>query len=73
MPALSSVSAAQLLWGVLFSAIGTGYLVYGKRQGQGLILVCGLGLIVYPYFVDGTWTQFIVGALLSAAPFLRRD
>jgi len=27
-------------------------------------------LMIYPYFVSGTWPILIVGVLLTAAPFL---
>ena len=62
------MSLAPLLWGVLFSSIGLGYFIYGKRQGAPVPLVCGIGLMVFPYFVSGSWTMVLVGAALMAIP-----
>jgi hypothetical protein len=63
---------AALVWGMLFGAIGIGYFVYGKRQGAVLPLVCGVGLMVFPYFVTGTVWILLVGAALMAAPWYWR-
>ncbi len=38
-----------LLWGLLFSSIGLGFFLYGKKQGAIVPLMCGL--VVIPYFV----------------------
>ena len=61
-----------LFFGILFGAMGSGYLLYAKRQYDGLIAVFGFALIVFPYFVDGAVMTFIIGALLSVAPFAIR-
>ena len=60
---------AQLVWGMLFGAIGMGYFIYGKRQSALLPLVCGVGLMVFPYFVSGTLWMLLIGALLMAVPW----
>lgn len=56
----------------LFGLLGTGYFIFGKKRGRYLFLACGLGLGLFPYFVDGLWTIVLVGAALSAAPFFIR-
>ncbi|HMB56718.1 MAG TPA: hypothetical protein VKM35_05875 [Arenimonas sp.] len=63
---------ASLVWGMLFGSIGFGYFIYGKKQSQLLPLFCGIGLMLFPYFVDGTAWMLLIGGLLMAAPFLRR-
>lgn len=63
---------ATLVWGILFGAIGMGYFVYGKKQAAILPLVCGVGLMVFPYFVTGTLWMLLVGAALMAAPWYWR-
>lgn len=63
---------ATLLWAVLFGAIGMGYFVYGKRQREAVPLVCGIGLMVFPYFVDGTFWTVTVGAALACIPWCIR-
>jgi hypothetical protein len=56
----------------LFGMIGTGYFLYGKRRDDFLTLGCGLGLGLFPYFVDGLAAILIAGVLLVAIPFLFR-
>ena len=63
---------APLLWGVLFSSIGLGYFIYGKRQGAPVPLLCGIGLMVFPYFVSNSWAMVLVGAALMAVPYFIR-
>lgn len=66
-------SVAGLLWGVLFSSIGLGYFIYGKKQRSIPALICGILLMMYPYFVSNTWVLVIVGAVLTAVPWYWRD
>ena len=67
------MSEASLLWGVLFSAIGVGYFIYGRRQGKTIPLMCGVVLLVYPYFMPNTAVLLVIGAIFVAVPyFIRR-
>src|SRR6266571_6497897 len=45
---------ASLISELLFSAVGVGYFIYGKRQRATVPLVCGLVLMIFPYFVSST-------------------
>ncbi|HVO91507.1 MAG TPA: hypothetical protein VMT22_01645 [Terriglobales bacterium] len=65
-------SAATLLWGVLFGAVGLAYFVYGKKQQMFVPLFCGIGLMVFPYFISNTILLVLTGAVLSAIPYLFR-
>ena len=49
-----------------------GFLVYGKRQKAPVPLLCGIGLIVFPYFVSNGWAMVLVGAALMAVPYFVR-
>ena len=66
------MDSQSLIWGVIFGSIGLGYFVYGKKQRSVVPLVCGLGLMVFPYFVSNTVVLVIVGLLLSAIPYFVR-
>jgi len=55
---------------VIFSIIGLGYLTYGKKSQQLLMVICGIALMGYSYFVDGTVYIILIGAGLSALPFI---
>ena len=66
------MNPAILLWGVLFSSIGLGLFIYGKRQQRLVALLCGLGLMIYPYFVSSALLVVLIGAVLVAIPFFIR-
>lgn len=66
------MNTASLLWGLLFGSIGVGFFIYGKRQQMIMPLVCGLALMIYPYFVAGTLLILLIGIALMAAPYFLR-
>jgi hypothetical protein len=63
---------AQLLWGLLFGSIGLGYFIYGKKQKAVVPLVCGLALMLFPYFVSKVLLLVGIGVLLTAIPYFFR-
>jgi predicted membrane protein len=66
------MSGSTLLWGLLFSSIGLGLFIYGRKQGAAVPLVCGLALIIYPYFVSNTYLLVGIGIALAALPYILR-
>ncbi|MBS0457568.1 MAG: amino acid transport protein [Proteobacteria bacterium] len=67
------MNTTWLLLGLVFSSVGFGYLLYGKKQARPLPMLCGIGLMVYPYFIDNVWVMLALGVGLMAVPyFLRR-
>jgi hypothetical protein len=62
------LSASSLLWGLLFGSIGLGFFIYGKKQKAVVPLVCGLVLMVFPYFVSNTILLVVIGIVLVAIP-----
>jgi hypothetical protein len=66
------VNATVLLLGVLFSSIGFGYFLYGKKQQKSVPLICGIVLIMYPYFIENISIMLALGLVLCVIPkFLR--
>ncbi|MBX3653473.1 MAG: hypothetical protein KF686_04760 [Ramlibacter sp.] len=63
------MTVSSLVWGVLFGAIGMGYFVYGKKQGAMVPLLCGVALMVFPYFISNNLAMVLVGGALSAMPY----
>lgn len=63
---------AALLWGLLFSSLGLGYFIYGKKQKRGVPFASGLGLMVFPYFVSNSWLMVLIGTVLLALPYFLR-
>lgn len=59
-----------LFWGMIFGAVGTGYFIYGKKQGEMWALGAGVALCLFPYFIDNLWLTLLVGAGLMALPFV---
>jgi hypothetical protein len=66
------VNTAQLLWGVLFSSIGLGFFLYGKKQRAVVPLVCGIALLGYAYFVPNPYALVAIGVVLTAIPYFLR-
>jgi hypothetical protein len=64
---------AQMLWGLLFGSIGLGFAIYGRKQRAPVPLLCGVGLMVYPWFVANTAVLVAVGVILTALPYFFRQ
>ncbi len=61
---------ATLFIGVLVSAFGLAYLIYGRKQAKFVPVIAGVLLCICPYLIDNwIWLSVIGGALL-AAPFV---
>ncbi|MGY3265684.1 hypothetical protein [Lysobacter sp. HA35] len=66
------MSTSILLLGVLLSSIGVGYAMYGRKQRAGIPLICGIALMVVPYFISSALVLALVGAVLTAIPWVVR-
>jgi uncharacterized membrane protein len=65
-------SSTTILLSVLFSSIGIGVFMYGKKQRAIVPLCVGLALIFYPYFIASAIMLVIVGIVLIAIPYFVR-
>ncbi|MET0655217.1 MAG: hypothetical protein ABWY94_06570 [Pseudoxanthomonas sp.] len=66
------MDTASLLWGLVFGSFGLGYFIYGKNQKALVPALCGVVLMVFPYFVSSTLLLVIIGAGLLAIPWFVR-
>jgi hypothetical protein len=66
------MTTASLLWGLLFGSIGIGFAIYGKKQHKAVPLICGLALMIFPYFITNTILLVVVGIALTALPYFVR-
>ena len=57
---------------ILFSASGMAFFMYGKKQASFVPLLCGLSLMIHPYFVSSTLLLVGIGAALIAVPYFVR-
>jgi len=67
------VDSNSLAIGILAGIVGGAYLLYGRKTSKVAPMVCGVALMVYPYFVDNTWLLLGIGTALCIAPFVIRE
>jgi len=66
------MSVTWISWSLFFGTIGLGLFVYGRKQRSPVPLVCGLILMVFPYFVSNIPLLVAIGAVvLGACYFIR--
>jgi hypothetical protein len=75
VPELSGVNftGVNLIGGLIFGAIGTVAFIYGKRMHLWKPMFCGIGLMVYPYFIADTAVMYAIGLFGTGALFFLRD
>lgn len=67
------MTAASLLWSMIFGSVGLGFFVYGKKQGAIVPVVCGLALMIFPYFVSSTALLVLIGEKVAKAEDVTTD
>ena len=66
------MTTSILLLGVLFGAVGVGYVMYARKQKAPLPLVCGVALMVLPYFLSNAVVLFLLCAVVAVLPWVVR-
>ena len=66
------MDTSSLLLGLVFSSIGLGFFIYGRKQKVPVPLLCGLALMVYPYFISNNALLIAIGVVLIAIPYFVR-
>ena len=67
------MDTAKIVAWVLFGAVGFVAFAYGKKSREMKPMLIGGALMVYPYFVAGTWALYIIGIGLTAALYFWRE
>lgn len=62
----------MLLWGLVFGSVGLGFFIYGRKQKRAVPLLCGLALMIFPYFVSNTVLLVALGLVLIVIPYFVR-
>jgi len=62
------MDTTHLILGLIFSSIGIGYFIYGRKQSNIVTRYCGIALVVYPYLVTDTLALVAVGVGLMLVP-----
>ena len=73
MPSASSFNMANLMGSLIFGSIGFITFFYGKKQSSWKPLAIGIILMVYPYFVPGTFLMYAIGLGLTVALYIFRE
>ena len=66
------MNESWLLWGLLFGSFGLGFFINGRKQKAVVPLVCGLVLMIFPYFVSNIFLLVAIGVMLIAVPYFIR-
>jgi hypothetical protein len=68
-----NLSAANLIGGLIFGSIGFIAFIYGKRMNLWKPMLIGIGLMIYPYFINDDKIMLVIGIFGSTALFFLRD
>lgn len=68
----ATLDTSVLLWGLLFGSIGLGFFLYGRKQRKVVPFVCGVALMIFPYFVPNTILLVMIGVALIGVPYFVR-
>ena len=61
-------SSSSLILELIFSSIGLGYFIYGKKQKSIVPLLSGIGLMLFPYMVSNVVLILLLGIFLAVIP-----
>lgn len=66
------MNSTTLFFGLIFSSIGLGYFIYGKKQKMIVPFICGIALMIFPYFIENNLLISAIGMILSLIPWFIR-
>lgn len=64
---------SSLLAGFIFGIIGLYVFRHGKKNSYMTLVVLGLVLMIYPYFVDGAFLNWGIGSAICAWIFYNKE
>jgi hypothetical protein len=73
LPSVSDFNGAKIFAYIIFGAIGFAVFVYGKKNQFFRPMIIGVALMVYPYFISGTFFLYLAGIALTAALYFWRE
>jgi len=62
------LDSSYLLVSLVFSCIGLGYFIYGRRQKHKVAFWAGIGLMFYPYVISNVTLLIVLGVGLMFVP-----
>jgi hypothetical protein len=73
LPQADDFSTAKIIAWIIFGAIGFAAFLYGKKNKSFRPMIIGAALMVYPYFISGTFFLYLTGITLTAALYFWRE
>lgn len=70
---IAGFSPGALVAGILFGTFGIYSFGRGKKRQNVMLMLIGVALMVFPYFVRETAWTIVVGALLCGAFYYKRN
>ena len=67
------MSGANLIGSLVFGSIGFVAFIYGKRMNLWKIMLCGLALMIFPYFIGDAVILYAIGVFGTAALLFLRE
>jgi len=67
------MSSANLIGGLVFGSINFVAFIYGKRMNLWKIMLCGLALMIFPYFIGDAVILYAIGVFGTAALLFLRE
>jgi uncharacterized membrane protein len=65
------VDLITILVSVVFSSLGVGYLIYGKKSENYIFIFDGMLLMAYPYFcLNNSILMLFIGLVLAILPHM---
>ena len=64
------MSTFAILFYIFTGALSISYLVFGKKQGNAIAFISGLGLGVVPYFGLEMWQMVVLSVVFMGLPFV---
>lgn len=64
-----NLSASSLMAGILFGSLGFYFFKVGKSLSKADLLIYGIILLAYPYFIENDWLLWGIGAGLTVMCF----
>ena len=64
------MSTFAIFFYIFTGALSLSYMLFGKKQGNAIALVSGLGLGVIPYFGLEMWQMVLLAVVFMGLPFM---
>jgi hypothetical protein len=68
-----NIDPASLILGIIASAIGSGYFLYGKKRSQYIPLGSGIALCIVPFLFDTLGVQIAICSVLAVLPWVWKE